>query len=300
MTRTEPRVHAPDAVRKPLTPQEQHERKRQVLTQGKPSTTRSIAEAVVAKDGDLFFLCQPDGMVPLDGAHALGLYYHDCRYLNGYEMTIAGVKPEVLLASESRGFMVNFQFSNPKIRTKEGQIIRKEDIGIAWERVVDGGSHTLQEALTFRNFSLQPVEFPVSLTFRAGFEDVFAIRGLLPEKHGKLSRPIWKDSVLSFTYEGADGLYRSLSVHADPHPESEAGTTAHFTVRLQPRESKRLLVDLVAESKPLLPDYVHRIEVRGLKVGRAAADLMFRRAPDGTTQLEVLKVEGQLDVRFEP
>src|SRR5690554_28657 len=52
---------APDAVdRSPAAEQERRER---VLTQGKPSVTRSIAEAVVIKDGDLFFLSEPDARV---------------------------------------------------------------------------------------------------------------------------------------------------------------------------------------------------------------------------------------------
>ena len=64
---------APDAVdRSPAAEQERRER---VLTQGKPSVTRSIAEAVVIKDGDLFFLSEPDARVPLDRRHGLGLYH---------------------------------------------------------------------------------------------------------------------------------------------------------------------------------------------------------------------------------
>ncbi len=47
------------------------------------SITRSIADAVTLKEGDIFLLSERGGLIPLGGPHGLGLYYHDCRYLNG-------------------------------------------------------------------------------------------------------------------------------------------------------------------------------------------------------------------------
>jgi hypothetical protein len=37
----------------------------------------SVAEALVIKNGNLFFLSEPDGAVPLAPGHGFGLYYHD-------------------------------------------------------------------------------------------------------------------------------------------------------------------------------------------------------------------------------
>src|SRR5438552_3694918 len=53
----------------------------------------NVAEALVIKNGNLFFLSEPDGTVPLAPGHGFGLYYHDCRFLNGYELKICGRKP---------------------------------------------------------------------------------------------------------------------------------------------------------------------------------------------------------------
>lgn len=44
-----------------------------------------------------------DGSVPLRGRHGFGLYYHDCRFLNGYELKLAGRQPHVLVAPPRRG-----------------------------------------------------------------------------------------------------------------------------------------------------------------------------------------------------
>ena len=76
-----------------LSPQEKRENKLRVLTQGAASVTSSIDNAVVAKNGDIFLLTDPNGILPLGGDHAFGLYYHDCRYLSGYELTLAGATP---------------------------------------------------------------------------------------------------------------------------------------------------------------------------------------------------------------
>src|SRR3990170_2592305 len=70
-----------EAVCQPLQPQRGEEARR--VLRETPSLTPGIADAIVMKDGNLFFLCGPDGSVPLKNVHALGLYYHDCRYLRG-------------------------------------------------------------------------------------------------------------------------------------------------------------------------------------------------------------------------
>jgi glycogen debranching enzyme len=233
-----------------LSEQEKHERKQRVLTQGTPSIVRSIADAVVAKDEAVFFLAKPDGSVPLDREHGLGLYYHDCRYLNGYEMRLADTDPQSLVSNEARGFMAVFQLTNTDLRMADGKLISKESLGVKWERVIDAARPALHDLITFENFGLQQVELPVSLTFRAGFEDVFAVRGLLPEKLGQLHQPVWTDDCLGFIYEGGDGLYRSLSVHFSPGPRATDGTTARFQFTLPPEGTKQLLVSLIIAESP--------------------------------------------------
>jgi hypothetical protein len=92
----------------------------------------------VVKEGDVFFLCEPDGSVPLGGEHGFGLYYHDYRFLNGYELKLANTKPETLMATADRGFMAIIELANPDIKLGNGKLIRKEELGIKWERLIDG------------------------------------------------------------------------------------------------------------------------------------------------------------------
>src|SRR5689334_16792165 len=65
------------------------------LVPGVSTIEGSITDALVLKNGNLFFISQSDASVPVTGGHGFGLYYQDCRFLNGYELTISGRKPEV-------------------------------------------------------------------------------------------------------------------------------------------------------------------------------------------------------------
>ena len=202
-----------------MSPEGQQKRKQHVLTQGRSSMTRGIAEAAVIKGEDLFFLSEPDGRVPIEDGHGFGLYYHDCRFLSGYELKIDGARPEKLVSTAAHGFMAVIELTNPDLQEPGGQVIKKETVGIKWTRVIDNAEPALRDSVAFRNYGIDPVELPCSLTFRSEFEDIFAVRGMLPQEKGKLRPPHWEDGCLCLVYDGADGVYRSLSVHFSPKPQ---------------------------------------------------------------------------------
>jgi glycogen debranching enzyme len=215
-----------------------------------PALTPGIADAVIIKDHDLYFLSRPDGRVPLGEDHALGLYYHDCRFLNGYELLLGGRPPEPLVSTGARGYMALFELTNPDIRAESGErLVRKEEIGIRWERILDDGELSLHEQISFRNFSVRPVEVPVALVFRGGFEDVFGVRALLRDLPGVVRAPRWVNGGLLFRYDGCDGLYRSVFIRLWPSAHTSEGVMAGYRLRLEPREEKSLWVTItVAES----------------------------------------------------
>ncbi len=228
-----------------LSPEEAQTRQQRVLMQGTSSITRGISDAIVVKNENVFFLSKPDGNVPLEGCHGFGLYYHDCRYLNGYELKLADAELNVLVSDAAQGFAAIFELTNPELQIGEGEHIKKDTIGIRWDRVIDGNRHTLTDLLTIQNYGLERIEFPIALCFQAEFEDVFAVRGLLPRRPGTLHQPAWSSGVLRLSYSGADNVYRALSIHLDPLPSDTDGTTAHFEITLAPRESQQIRVSLL-------------------------------------------------------
>lgn len=154
--------------------------------------------------------------------------YHDCGFLNGYELQLAGTTPQTLVSPAERGFTAIFQLTNPDIRMADGPLIPKEEFGVKGERVIDAHTLALHEVITFQNFGLQPIKFPVSLTFQSTFEDVYAVRELPPEPFDTRRPPSWNNGILSSVYEGKDGIYWILSVHLSPQGDETGGTTVQF------------------------------------------------------------------------
>lgn len=214
----------------------------------------SIAKAVVIKHANVFFLAPPEGEVPFTRGHGFGLYYHDCRYLNGYEILLGDVHPEPLAARSWEGARAVFQLTTPDFEGLDGKTIQRETVGLKWDRIIDPEHSLLHERLDIQNFSYEPMEFALSLRFRAGFEDVFEIRGLMREVKGKLYRPRWKDKCLIFTYDGADEIERSLAIHFNPTPTDVKGNVVTFHVKLAPNQSRQFRICLAISESHELPN----------------------------------------------
>jgi glycogen debranching enzyme len=230
----------------------------QELVPGVTSITRSIAHSVVIKDEDIFFLCEPDGDVPLEAGHGFGLYYHDCRFLSGYELRIGGRKPDRLVWNTDRGFLAVLGLSNAEIRTTDGRTLPRHSVEIKWSRLISSERLALFDEIELRSLSSYPVEFAISLTFQAGFEDMFAIRGLFHGKRGQLHPPEWtsaelnevENEALCFAYDGADRLHRRLTARFSPAPAGTQQNAAYFKIALQPKERQRILVSLQLSESP--------------------------------------------------
>jgi hypothetical protein len=126
--------------------------------------------------------------------------------------------------------MAVIELTNPDLQGSDGHVIKKETLGIKWTRLIASTEAALLDEIAVRNFGLDSVELPCSLAFRAEFEDLFAVRGMLPQVKGKLRPPHWEDGCLRLVYDGADGMYRSLAVHFSPKPQQTDGTTAYFRI----------------------------------------------------------------------
>jgi glycogen debranching enzyme len=143
-----------------------------------------------------------------------------------------------------------FQLTTPDFQAPDGRTIDRETVGLKWDRVIDAEQIVLHEQLDIQYFGYETVEFPLTMRFRAGFQDVFAIRGLLRDVKGKLFKPVWKDKCLVFSYEGGDNVRRSLAIHFHPLPAEVKGNTVRFDISLKPNENRQIRISLaIAESE---------------------------------------------------
>ncbi len=214
--------------------------------------TRSIADAVVIKREDLFFVCESSGDVPCTEAHGFGLYYHDCRYLNGYVLRLFDRPLEVLGVDASAGFRASFQLTNPDLHDigDDDRLIAKETIALKWERTIDVPSTMLVDVIEVNNFGTEWMELKVSMELRAQFEALFGVRGTQPKQRGSLHAPVWRSDRLLLAYDGADGLHRRLVVRFDPAPAETHETAALFRLPVPSRGTVRLHVYLDVQEEP--------------------------------------------------
>ncbi len=161
------------------TPHAQRERKHRVLAKGHPAMVDSIAGAITIKSLDLYYVIAADAQIPVTDGHGFGLYFHDCRFIGGYEMTLAGLAPVVLASTAQKGYAALFELTNPDLRSSKGRLIPKDEHGIRWERILDAGQACVREVLAIQNLGHEAHDFALTLQFGAGFEDIFNVRGLV-------------------------------------------------------------------------------------------------------------------------
>ena len=188
---------------------------------------------IVIKDGNLFFLTNAEGNVPLTGPHGLGLYYNDCRFLNGYELKVDGENFAGCESDADRGDAATLNFSIPEPR-----------IEIRLTRAISGETLTLHDVLTARNLTNEAVQFSFSLIFQSHFEDIFAIRGMKQRNRGTLYSPDWTNEELSLRYAGADGVDRVLTIHFSPPPDRTEEAAAHYDFKLGANAYQEISVSL--------------------------------------------------------
>ncbi len=225
----------------------------------KPSTFRAkgargqptnIANAIVIKDADVFMLCQSDGGCPLDDDQGFGLYYHDCRFLKGYEISIGKSRLNALVSSAADGYKAEFELTNRDLDSSSKNRIKKQSLGFSWQRTIDGSKLSVYDVITCTNYTVEPVEFVLAFLFEAGFKDIFEIRGAKPSKIGHKRTPKWHRDTLVFSYDGADGLRRTIAISISAHRiKARRRNGADVSVLLKAKQSKDIKVSIrIAEA----------------------------------------------------
>ncbi len=221
----------------------EHERKRKVLTQPQPTTVARTTDAVVCKYGSLFFTSNDSGDVPLDDEeHGLGLYLGDCRYLDGYELTVEGLPPTPLASASAQGYETLHHLSNPEIPAGRGRRrLPKDRLAIVRQRVARDG--VLYEVVMLRNYGIEKLSFRLRLRFASRFRDVFAIRGFVQD-HGKVRRPERQGDAVVLRYDGLDHRQRTTTIAFSPKPKRLTHDCALFDLTLKGGEERKLTVTI--------------------------------------------------------
>ena len=216
---------------------------------------------IVIKDGDLFFLTNAEGNVPLAGSHGFGLYHNDCRFLNGYELKVDGRNLVLCNNNADSGNTATLNFS-----------ITEPAIEIRLTRSISGESLTLHDVLAVRSLTNKVIHFRLSVILQSHFEDIFAVRGMKQKERGTLHSPEWTNRELSFRYAGADRIDRALTIRFSGSPDRTEKTIGHYDIEFPANGCQEISVVLhVLEGHaPSCPT------ILGTRVAAATASLQDR------------------------
>ncbi len=226
------------------------------------------------KDDDLFLITDTLGNIS-GSADAgintsLGLFCRDTRFLSRLDLQIEGHAPILLSSTAQRGFALSVLCANPHI----GDRVRAETVGIQREIVLNGG---LFEEITVTNYSTQPVQFELSLSFDADFVDLFEVRGTQRSQRGKLLKLIKGDrpdsqapeapeapdlgtpdlgapeAELTLAYQGLDQILMESRIQFVPRqPSLFKGKTVIWKLDLASHETQKLgyRIHLLTNNRP--------------------------------------------------
>jgi glycogen debranching enzyme len=252
-TRTRNGAHRPRTVdtrrSKGLTATE-HRNKERLLTQADPSKVRETSTAVVLKHGELFMLSTEGGDVPWRLPHGLGLFYEDCRFLDGYVLTIDGEPPTLLSCGQARGFETYHELANPEIVAKKGgEGLCKNAVAIRRKRLIR--CDIVREVIRLRNYAPTPVRLTLELRFRARFEDIFVMKGFVSGPRGRPIAPrLIAESAVQFGYAGRDGIRRTTTIAFTPAPKELRRDRAEFVVSLAPQGAFTIAIVITPREQP--------------------------------------------------
>lgn len=209
----------------------------------------NIIHVRVIKENDLTLLTLPNGDIPLTDNFGYGLYYHDCRFLSGYSLTINGKSLTELLSGAESGFKSAVVLTNPDMEDNNGRFINKETLSIGRDIAIPG---CIIETITIRNFNMVDVALDLTLNFESDFNDIFTIRGLMEGVDGH-KLPIKYDAdnnTLYISYMGKDEHHRITKIEFYYPPSKLENGSCTFSISLKPRGIQKIMLAIFVHDLP--------------------------------------------------
>ena len=249
-----------------------------------------IRRPLLLKANDLVLLPGRGGSID-DDFPGFGLFFRDTCYLDTYQLRLHGTEPLVLMASDMQGTSASIELTNDEVTTTSGDAVPAHKLSLRRTLLLDDDGPRVVDLVTIRNFTDEAVDLPVSLAFRAPFQDMFVRRGTPEGRRGRMLAPTWDATSLRFCYEGADDVRRTLLVDFSLTPVvapcAAERVVAHFELHLQPGSSQDLVVTLRLDERPVSDAPPDRARMPGDAASiRADQERAAGRLPDGYARVE--------------
>ena len=213
-----------------------------------------ILHPMLLKANDLVLLAHENGEIPLD-VPGFGLFYRDTCYLAAYSLRLHRTAPLLLTSSDREGIAAQMTFTNSQLPTANGHSIPDHTLFLRRMFLTLDDGPVFIDTINIYNFGSDRVVLPLSLELATTFESMFVLRGAPEGKRGRMHAPEWDEKALRFSYEGADGILRTLLVDfSQPSvvaPRTTEQCVAYFELALDPHESQDLIITCRVDERTL-------------------------------------------------
>ncbi|HEX3409938.1 MAG TPA: glycogen debranching N-terminal domain-containing protein, partial [Candidatus Binataceae bacterium] len=186
----------------------------------------------VLSDGHSFAIFDAGGDIVESPLEALGLFHRDTRYLSRFELRIAGETPYFLnsfLSDDKAQLRVNL--TNPDLGD-HGDVIELPRNSIQLQRSWTLGPASMFHRLLVRNYTQAPVALELEFRFDVDFADLFEVRGVKRQRHGRMLRPQRGKDRIKFLYRGLDDSLRFSELRFNRPPNKMDSRSAAYTLKL--------------------------------------------------------------------
>lgn len=204
------------------------------------------------KHGDTFSMFDHNGDVLAGPDSPEGIYHRDTRYLSHFLLTICGERP-LLLSSMLRddNALLTFDVANPDLYEKNELKLQHDLIHIRRTRFL--WNAVCYERVSVRNYDETTQHVRLELAYASDFADLFEVRGARRKKRGSLHPPQVEEDRVTLSYTGLDGVKRRTTLRFDPAPIEINGEIAIFELKLKPRQTRQLFVEVICgEEEPTM------------------------------------------------
>jgi glycogen debranching enzyme len=206
------------------------------------ATSDLAHDSRVLKQGETFAIFDAYGDIRHVVQSQAGIFHKGVRCLSHSEFFFEGQRPLLLNSTlrDDNGVLV-VDLTNKDFVLPNGEAVLKGTIHIHREKFLFEGC--AYEQMTFNNFGSRDIECDISFHLACDFADIFEVRGMQRQLHGKLEPFRQADHHIYAPYMGLDNVQRT-TVFYFPHDKDFNRGVLNSTVRIPKRQQTSIMFNM--------------------------------------------------------
>jgi glycogen debranching enzyme len=201
-----------------------------------PSKPDMTAPRLVLKQGGTMLMVNPQGLLPREPDHALGMFVDDTRGLREFDVTLNGHALVFIDGSAADGFAGVFNYENAA-----SDELPANAVSVRGSFVINGD---VFYKLSLLNRTSAALDINADITFGASFEDTFVVRGSDRTHQGTMYAPIILDGrSVQLGYVGLDHVNRAVLILFEGYsPRQVNQCRTSYSLHFEPGETLEIQV----------------------------------------------------------